>query len=336
MRILVYLPFVVSVLLAIAGPRLARRMPPRTGTRLLLAAALGCAVAVWLTLGLLAWTLIARLPLVAAVGAWSGDHLRHDDPIPIPAAKAACVAVTALACTVTVATARWLRVLHGVRRAGRRLGDRHLVVIDQPEVEAFAVPTGGEQRGQIVVSTGMLRTLTHDERRVLLAHETAHLNHRHHRHRALAALIAAADPILITLPATVHHLTERWADEDAAATTDDRHLAARALARATLAAHEEARRTSPHSAILCFGRAGIGDRVRALLADAPRRRPAVAALLIALLTAALLSTAEAGRDSSQMLDQARDHYHARPIGITAATVHEARHLTAVVEHRLLG
>lgn len=334
MRIVVYLPFVVSVLLAIAGPRLARRMPPRTGTRLLLAAALGCAVAVWLTLVLLAWTLVARLPLVAAVGAWSGDHLRHDDPVPIPAAKAACVLLTALACTVTVATVRRLRMLRGVRREGLRLGDRHLVVIDQPEIEAFAVPTGGEPRGRIVVSTGMLRTLTHDECRVLLAHETAHLNHRHDRHRTLAALIAAANPTLVTLPAAVHHLTERWADEDAATSTDDRRLAARALARAALAAHEGKRRASPGNAILCFGRAGIGDRVRALLADAPRRRPIVAALLIALLTAALLSTAEAGRDSTKMLDQARDHYHARPIGVTVAAVHEARHLTAVLEHRL--
>ncbi|GAA4481825.1 hypothetical protein GCM10023191_001200 [Actinoallomurus oryzae] len=278
MRVIVYLPFVVSALLAIAGPRLAHRMPPKTGTRLLLTAALGCALA--------------------------------------------------------FATARRLRTLHHVRREARRLGDGHLVVIDEPQIEAFAVPTRDEQGGRIVISTGMLRTLTDDERRVLLAHETAHLNHRHHRHRTLATLIAAANPILVTLPAAVHHLTERWADEDAAATTDDRHLAARALARAALAAHEEKRRPSPGSAVLCFGKAGVGNRVRALLAGTPRRRPAIAALLLALLTAALLSTAEAGRDSAQQLDQARDHYHARPIAISAAALHEAHHLTAVLEHRL--
>src|SRR5689334_11996265 len=120
MRVIVYLPFVVSALLAIAGPRLARRMPPRTGTRLLLTAALGCAVTVLLTLGLLAWTLIARLPLVAAVGAWSGDHLHHHDPVPAPAAKAACVTLAALACALAFATARRLRALHHVRREARR------------------------------------------------------------------------------------------------------------------------------------------------------------------------------------------------------------------------
>jgi Zn-dependent protease with chaperone function len=334
MRVIVYLPFVISALLAIAGPRLARRMPPKSGTRLLLAAALGCAVTVLLTLGLLAWTLIARLPLVAAVGAWSGDHLHHHDPVPTPVAKTACVILTALACALAFATARRLRALHHVRREARRLGEGHLVVIDEPQIEAFAVPTRDEQGGRIVVSTGMLRTLTHDERRVLLAHETAHLNHRHYRHRTLATLIAAANPILVTLPAAIHHLTERWADEDAAATTDDRHLAARALARAALAAQEEKRRTSPSSAVLCFGEAGVGNRVRALLAEAPRRRPTIAALLIALLAAALLSTAEAGRDSAQLLDQARDHYHARPIEISAAALREARHLTAIAEYRL--
>jgi hypothetical protein len=100
---------------------------------------------------------------------------------------------------------RRLRALHHVQREGRQLGNGRLVVIDQPDLEAFAIPTGDEHHGRIVVSSGMLRTL--------------------------ATLIAAANPILFTLPAAIHHLTERWADEAAAATTDDRHLTARTLAR---------------------------------------------------------------------------------------------------------
>ncbi|HZE34213.1 MAG TPA: M48 family metalloprotease [Actinoallomurus sp.] len=334
MRVIVYLPFVLSALVAILGPRMASRMPPRTGTRLLLAAAAGSAATMLLTLSLLAWTLIAPLPLVAAVGAWSGDHLHHDDPVPAQAAKAACVILALLACTVTVAAARRLRALHHVRQEGRQLGNGRLVVIDQPDLEAFAIPTGDEHHGRIVVSTGMLRTLTPDECRVLLAHEAAHLDHAHHRYRTLATLITAANPILLTLPAAIHHLTERWADEAAAATTDDRHLTARALARAALAAHEAKRRPSPGGAVLCFGQTGVGNRVRALLADTPPRRPATATLLIALLAASLLSSAEAGRDSAQLLTQARDHYHARPVRISVAVRHEARHLLAVVDHRL--
>jgi hypothetical protein len=334
MRVIVYLPFAFSALVAILGPRMANRMPPRTGTRLLLAAAAGSAVTMLLTLSLLAWTLIARLPLVAAVGAWSGDDLHHNDPVPAPAAKASCVVLVLLAGAVVVAAVRRLRALRHVQREGRQLGNGRLVVIDQPGLEAFAIPTGDEHHGRIVVSSGMLRTLTAEECRVLLAHETAHLDHSHHRHRTLATLIAAANPILFTLPAAIHHLTERWADEAAAAATDDRHLTARTLARAALAAHEAKRRPTPDGAVLCFGQSGVGNRVRALLAETPPRRPATATLLIALLAASLLSSAEAGRDSAQLLTQARDHYHARPVRISAALRHETRHLITVADHRL--
>ena len=334
MRVIVYLPFVLSVLVAILGPRMASRMPPATGTRLLLAAAAGSAATVLLTLSLLAGTLIARLPLVAAVGAWSGDDLHHNDPVPAPAAKAACVVLVLLACTLTVAAVRRLRAVHHVRQRGRQLGDGRLVVIDQPDLEAFAIPTGDEHHGRIVVSTGMLHTLPPDEYRVLLAHETAHLDHAHHRHRTLAIIITAANPILFTLPAAIHHLTERWADEAAAAATDDRHLTARALARAALTTHEAKRRSTPGGAVLCFGQTGVGNRVRALLAETPPRRPAIVTLLITLLAASLLSSAEASRDSAHLLTQARDHYHARPVRISVAVRHEARHLLAVVDHRL--
>jgi Zn-dependent protease with chaperone function len=91
--------------------------------RLLLAAAAGSAAT--MLLSLLAWTLIARLPLVAAVGAWSGDDRHHNDPVPAPAAKASCVILA---------------------------------------LEAFAIPTGDEHHGRIVVSSGMLRTLTPEGR----------------------------------------------------------------------------------------------------------------------------------------------------------------------------
>jgi hypothetical protein len=136
------------------------------------------------------------------------------------------------------------------------------------------------------------------------------------------------------LPAAIHHLTERWADEDAAATTDDRRLTARALARSALAAHEAKRRPAPVGAVLCFGQTGVGNRVRALLADTPPRRPAIATLLVALLAASLLSSAEASLDTAQLLDQARDHYHARPVRVSVALRDEARHLLTIVDRHL--
>lgn len=336
MHLIVYLPFAASVLLAAAGPRLVVRMRPATGTRLLLAAASACALASLLSLALLAATLIGRLPLVAAVGAWSGDRLHHHTPVPAIRARLAVIALVMLAFAVAWTTARRVHALYRARRACRRLGPRtgRLVVLDQPAIEAFALPERGEHHGRIVVSTGILRILNADERRVLLAHETAHLDHRHHRHRALAALLTAADPLLATLPAAIHHLTERWADEDAATTTADRALAARTLARAALAARHGDRRHPAAGAVLCFGRSDVPRRVRALLAGAPPRRPIIIALLAAALTACLLSAGEAGHDTALLFGNARAGYHAPRLAITAATRHEARHLITVLTQRV--
>ncbi|MEV5752205.1 M56 family metallopeptidase [Actinoallomurus sp. NPDC052308] len=335
MHFVVYAPFAASVLLAACGPRLAARMRPATGTRLLLTAGLVCALTSSLSLALLAATLIGRLPLVAAVGAWSGERLHHADPVTPVIAKLAMLALAMPAAAVVWTTARRAAALHRTRRACARLAPNtgRLVVLDQPAIEAFAVPGGREDHGRIVVSTGMLRILGAAERRVLLAHETAHLNHRHYRHRTLAALITAADPLLATLPAAIHHLTERWADEDAAATVGDRPLAARALARAALAARHDGR-PSPRSAVLCFGRNDVPGRVRALLAGTPARRPIIAAVPAAILTACLAGVGVAGHDTAHLFDQARDGYHAERLGIATATRHEARHLLAVLDHRI--
>lgn len=332
MHVIVYLPFVASLLLATSGPRLATRMPPRTGTRLLLAAGLVCAVTSLLSLALLAWTLIAHLPLVAAVGAWNGDRLRHTDPVAAIVAKLAGSTLAVLTCAIAWTTARRAHALYRARSACRQLGPRtgRLVVLDQEAIEAFAVPASRKDHGRIVVSTGILRTLNADERRVLLAHETAHLTHRHYRHRALAALITAGNPLLATLPAAIHHLTERWADEDAAGAVTDRQLVARTLARAALATRHRDQKPPVAGAVLCFGRHDVPRRVRALLAATPRRRPIAAALLTATLTACLLSAWEAGHDTTQRLSQAHNHYHAHPVGITTATVHEAGHLLTVL------
>jgi Zn-dependent protease with chaperone function len=89
--------------------------------------------------------------------------------------------------------------------------------------------------GRIVVSTAMLHALPADERAVLLAHEAAHLTHRHHAYLLTAELAAAANPLVRPSLGAVRRAVERWADEAAAAEVGDRDLAARALARAGLA-----------------------------------------------------------------------------------------------------
>jgi hypothetical protein len=92
-----------------------------------------------------------------------------------------------------------------------------LVVADWSTPLAVAVPG---RPGHLLVTSGMLRLLDADQRRVLFAHENAHLNHRHHRLVTLTACAAAVNPLLIPVRAAVAYLVERWADEDAAAVTD--------------------------------------------------------------------------------------------------------------------
>lgn len=327
MRIIVYLPFLASALLSVAGPWTVGRMPPRLATRLLLAAGLTCAAGSLIALTLLAATLVGQIPVVAAIGAWSSDVLHRYDPVAPITAELAGAALVVFGGAVAWTAVFRLRALNHARRAGRRLGGTgRLVVIDQPEPEAFAVPTGRDGQGKIVLSTGLLRTLDATERRALLAHETAHLNHRHHRYRTLAGLIAAANPLLFMLPDAVHHLTERWADEDAASAVGDRKVAARALARAALATQPSDLRSRLDGTLLCFHRNDVPGRVRALLAGSPPRRPLAALPLAVILAATLLSTCEAGHDTAQLFDQASDLDHARPLSLVSVVRDEDHHL----------
>jgi beta-lactamase regulating signal transducer with metallopeptidase domain len=176
-------------------------------------------------------------------------------------------------------------------RTCRRLGPDvdGLVVVEDEQPDAYALPGLG---GRVVVSTAMLRALPSDERRVLLAHEAAHLAHRHHLWVQVAFVAAAANPLLRPAARAVRAGVERWADEIAAAEVGDRALTARALARAGLARTNGRRRVGRP---LALGGAdgAVVDRARALLAGPPPRRRVLAAALTTLiltLSAAVLVT----------------------------------------------
>src|ERR1019366_3181879 len=138
--------------------------------------------------------------------------------------------------------------------------------------------------GRVGVSTAMLRALPPDERRVLLAHEAAHLRHHHHLYVQLAELGAAANPLLRPLALAVRDGTERWADEDAAAEVGDRALAARALARAGLARAlaSPGLRMAPLTTLPAVD-SGVAHRALALLAPRPRRRRRLAVAVATLV-----------------------------------------------------
>ncbi len=293
---------VVVAAFAWYAPRRAPVLPPRTATWLLTIGALVSTVVVGWMLALLAATAIAQLPFVAALGRWSRPDLRSTDPVPIWAASVCAGALLlAGACGARHALRRALalRRLHRDCRALRRPGPDRVVVVDSAVPEAYATTAAG---GRIVVTTGMLAGLSAEEQRALLAHEAAHLRHRHVWLVLVADLCAAAIPALRAVAGAVAQATERWADESAAAAVGDRGTTARALARAALRAHDS-RPAHRRPASRAVG-GQIPQRVRALLAPPPRPRRLLTAGLTLLLAMSLACTALVQRRTDAFFDLA--------------------------------
>jgi Zn-dependent protease with chaperone function len=222
----------------------------------------------------------AQLAPFARIGQWSAPALRDNAGFPTVIGILALLVI--LPCLIA-ASIRATRSLHALIRASRTVRllqpDANDLVLVQDETPIAYSVAGW--RGRIVVSTAMLCALSAPERRVLLAHEAAHLRHRHHLYIHLAQLAAAANPLLRSTAAAIARSVERSADEDAAAEVGDRQLAARALARAALAGAGHAR--AQHT--LAAADADVVERVRLLLAPAAaqKRVPVVLIVLAGLL-----------------------------------------------------
>lgn len=285
--IAIVLAFAGPVCFALAAPLAARRLPPRQATWMISVGAVASAVTTTVVLALLAVVLVGQIPVIAHVGRWSSSAL-HDHAFTEPGVGAAgLVAVVAAALAVIVAARREVAALVAAYRACRSMppsvGD--LVILPGELSDAVAVPG---RPGRIVVSESLLAALTASERRALLAHEHAHLEHGHHWHRAAVLVAAAANPMLAPLRAAIVHTTERWADEQAASEVGDRRHVAAALARVALLT-----RGRPERARLALAAQGVPDRVAALLARASSPRPVLtsailAAPLLGLVAAALV------------------------------------------------
>jgi Peptidase family M48 len=294
----VYVPFVVSAVVAVLAPRLALRLPPGRAAWALALTAVVTAGA-WLgALTLLAFTALAQIPEVAEQGPWSVPVLRAKDPVWLGVGVGGAVALLATAAVVGVVAVRRTRALALARRTCARLpGAGELAVLDDPSPHAFALPG---RPGRIVVSRAMLRCLDGTEREALLAHERAHLRHRHHRFEAVWQLTAAANPLLRPVAATGAFLLERWADEEAAASVGDRAVVARAVARAALAS---ARGHRVPAALAADGGA-VPRRVRALLDPPPRHRPLPLLVGGLLLAVCCVSLVDATTDDEAMVESA--------------------------------
>ncbi|MGJ5756151.1 peptidase M48-like protein [Streptomyces puniciscabiei] len=286
MRFDVYTPLVLSLLLSVAGPLIARRVAPALAARVLTSAAVLTAAATTWSLLLLAAALLGDAPPVIREAREDGHPVT--DPVPGAIGLAACLALVAIAVRIT----RAVRAERRTRRALHRLcaghpADTELVVAASEVPQAFAIPG---RPGRILVTSGLLRALEPAERRVLLAHERAHLAHRHGPLVAAATLAAAADPLLGPVRKAVGFLVERWADEQAATTVGDRRTTARALARAALTAGP-----SRTACALHFTDRAVTRRIAALQTSPPPRLwPAAAAVLLLAALAALLAADATG------------------------------------------
>jgi hypothetical protein len=294
-------PILTSALLGLAAPRLVRALPPARAVRLLVAGAVICAASTTLVLALTGWLLLAEIPVVAALGHWSAPQVDLRQPVPDVVEALAGVAWLVVIGRVSAAMVRFARSTLACRRTCAEFGGSRgdLVIIESARPEAYAVADGLTGGGRIVVSTGLLAALRPAERRVVFAHEAAHLHGRHNVWRALADVAVAANPLLTRVGEAVHYGTERWADEDTARKVGDRRLAARALARAALAAS----RSTPGPVMGLTGY-GVSERIESLLGPPPPRRRLVTVLIGVLVAVTLAAAADADLDTDHFLDQA--------------------------------
>ena len=326
MHAAVYVPLLIPALAALAARPLAARLRPVVATWLLTLSALALAAASSAVLGMLTLSALLRIPLVAGVGHLSDPVISGGDEVSLPVAVVAGGLLVAAAVAATRAV--WRRaaaIAAAYRRAGSLPGAGEIVVTQDAAADAYTIP-GWPCR--IVITRGMLSALAGDERGVLLSHERAHARNAHYLFTSAARLAAAANPLLGPVAGEVCYAVERWADENAAAAAGDRKLAARAIARAALAAsaappdrdpamaalgliteHEQGRQ-GPGEAEQRRGRPGpVPRRVAALLAPPLGLSPLLLAAAVLFVVVSGASAAEAARDFHQLIELAQVSPH---------------------------
>ncbi|MFI7545082.1 M48 family metalloprotease [Actinoplanes sp. NPDC049599] len=284
MTIAVYLPLLLALPLACSARWIAGRGAPGFAARGLTAVAVVAAASSTWSLVLLALTLLDDLPPLSALDNHPGLEL--PEPVPGPVALVAGLALLTGGIRLLIGLRRRVGTHRRLRTAG--LPHHGMVVADWSAPLAVAVPGRPGHHGHLLVTTGILRVLDADERRVVFAHERAHLVHHHHRLVAAAAAAAVVNPLLIPVREAVTYLVERWADEEAAAAVGDRALTGQAIARAALAMVD----SGPAAALGINGGTAV-HRVRALAqpVPAPRRRLLLGPALVGLGCLATISVA---------------------------------------------
>ena len=187
----VYFPLVLSALLIPLARVSVRRFAPDVAARALTVAGLMASLCSAWGLALLVGAMAGQDGGVAHEGHWSATLVAANNPVPHWASQLAV-------CLLLVGAIRLGRLTFVEVRAlsaGRALhpARTELVVVDDASPQAFALPG---RSARIVVTKGMLRALSPIERKVLLAHERAHLRHNHHRYQLAFALAGALNPFV--------------------------------------------------------------------------------------------------------------------------------------------
>lgn len=254
MMLMLVAPAFIGAGLAVGAATLGhRRLSPAIAARLLTLIAVSSLMTVVAATALLASGVAARAGLRSWF-AWCAQVIPVHDAIPSPATEGAALLLVAMGIGAFRFARRWRRSL---ARWGAVDG---LEVIDVDEPIAYAVPGAP---GHVVVSRGLLRELEPRERTALIEHERAHLRFRHSRYLRLAGLSASAFPLLRPVADEVKYVTERWADEIAAAAVGSRQVVASAIARAALA-------STPMGA-MGLGDSDVASRIQALVEPNAKR-----------------------------------------------------------------
>ena len=295
---------------ATAGPRMAALLPPAAAVRLLVPTAVVSAGTGVFVLATVTFTGLGQLSELTNFVAWSPRRLHALTPIPPVASVVAGALLLPIAVWTARATGRSVRALWLAHRTCRhldnyrRFDDRHdvpVVVVENPEPDAYTL-TGFSAR--VVVTTGLLAALEPEGQRILLAHEHSHRRHRHTWWTLAADLAAAVNPLLRPTARAIRHATERWADEDAAATTDRRRVAATIAHVALLRTRPGPPVPSPAQAAAAATGGQVPRRVEALLRPAPTMRAHHLTALAALILAVLLGAAAVEHTGETLFERA--------------------------------
>lgn len=258
-------------------------------------------------------TVMGQWHPVAAMGHWSA-RLLHDEQ---PGGRIMAVGVTAWL-ALEMALVGWRvrhqgRVLFNAWRLARR-ADAPLIVMADDRPVVFALPGWP---GRVVATPALLRSLTPVQRKVVLAHEQAHLDARHDLHRSAVEVAIGFNPLLWRLRTSVHLASERWADEVAGEVVGDRRLVARTIGQLATSNIDEPGVTGTF--VMKATGSDVAFRVRALLCPLARRRVtglvAVVAAVSVLMPMVLVL--RAGAATNDLFQRAEVAWHASAVAARA-------------------